>query len=277
MFPIRFASAVLVGVAFVGSALCSFAGDAPEVSGEKLKDVLGARSEVQFLAFTQKGTVVIGGVAPYGTRAASDDNASRVSWADKVKTNWVEWTPATGLLEKLSEDDTPKAIEGLVELVPPVPKSWVTGDSKLAKAAMALKLRAVPLGPKSFKPEILAVSPSGNFVALTNYEDKDDEMGSLVFVQAARNEWIRVGKDQEATFLSSPAFSPDGRLLLYRYQTNGYDGPEPWALISTSSGTDQLKKGSELLAFAVAMDGDMLAVAWSDGSVTLQPLGLFEP
>lgn len=277
MFPIRFASAVLVGVAFGASALCSFAGNAPEVSGKKLRGVLGARSEIQFLAFTRKGTVVIGGVAPYGTRAASDDDASKLSWADKVKTNWVEWTPATGLLEKLSEDDTPKAIKGLVELVPPVPESWVAGDSKRAKASVALKSLAPTLGPKSFKPEVLAVSPRGDFVALTNYEDKDDGMGSLVHLRATKNEWIRVGKDQESISLSSPVFSPDGRLLLYRYQTNGYDGPEPWALISTHSGTDQLKKSSDLLAFAVALDGDILAVAWSDGSVTLQPLGPLEP
>jgi hypothetical protein len=169
MHLIRFASAVLAGVVLLGSTMGLVAGNAPEISSEKLKAVLGELSEVQFLSFTPKGTLVIGGVAPYGTRASSDDKASRVSWADGVKANWVEWTPPTGALEKLLEDGTPEDIGNTVELLPPVPKSWVPGDSKRALSSVTVKSLAAALGPKSFKPEVLAVAPGGSFVAVTNY------------------------------------------------------------------------------------------------------------
>lgn len=277
MHVIRFVSAVLSGVVLLGSAPWSVAGDAPELSSEKLKAALGERSEVQFLSFTPKGTLVIGGVAPYGTRAGSDDKASAVSWTDNVKANWVEWTPPTGALEKLQENITPKTIKNKVDLLPPVPKSWVSGGSKRAISQVTLKPLAAALGPRSIQPKILAVSPDGNFAAVTNYEDKDDGLGALVFLRATNNEWVRVGKVLEGIFLSSPSFNEDGRLFLYRYQPNGYDGPEPWALVSTISGTDRLSKSADLLAYAVAMDGDMLAVAWSNGKVTLQPLDPPEP
>jgi hypothetical protein len=277
MHVIRFASAVLAGVVLLGATNGVMAGKAPEISAEKLKAVLGERSEVQFLSFTPKGTLMIGGVAPYGTRASSDDNASRVSWADSVKANWVEWTPATGALEKRLEGVTPKAFKNKVELLPPVPKTWVPGDSKRVLSSVPLKSLTGALGPKSFKPEVRAVSPGGDFVAVTNYEDKDDGLGALIFLRANKNEWTRVGEELGGVFLASPLFNPDGRLLLYRYQPSGYDGPEPWALVSTVSGTDRLNKGADILAYAVAMDGDMLAVAWSDGTVNLQPLDPPEP
>lgn len=275
MHGIRFASSLLV--VLLGFAEGARAGDAPALSATKLKAALGDRSEVQFLGFTTKGTVVIGGVAAYGTRASADDQASALSWTDNVKANWVEWTPPTGALVKLQENVTPKAIGKKIELSPPVPKSWVAGNSKPALSQITLKSLVAALGPKSFEPKLLAVSPCGNFAAVTNYEDKDDGLGALVFLRTAKNEWIRVGNALEAVSLSSPSFNPNGRLLLYRYQPNGYDGPEPWALVSTVSGKDRLSNAADLLAYAVAIDDDMLAVAWSDGTVTLQPLDPPQP
>lgn len=277
MHPIRFFSAALGGVLLLGLGQDAVAGGVIRLSSKQLRAVLGERPEVQFLSFTPQATLVIGGVTPYGERAGSGHDASRISWKDGIDANWVEWNPETGTLTPLRERVTPKFFRKEFELRAPTPETWESGDSPRALSRVTLKALAASLGPKAFDPRILAVSPGADFVAVLRYEDKDDGLGAIVFLRAAGNGWARVGKAWEGVSLADPRFSADGRLLLFRYQTNGYDGPEPWALVSTDTAKDRLDKGPDRLAYAVAIDGDRVAVGWSDGEVTVQPLGVKRP
>ncbi len=173
-------------------------------------------------------------------------------------------------------DASPKDAARKLGLSPAVPAAWTPGDAKKMSAGEA----QAALQPKSFQPAVDAVSPDGMFAAVTNYEDKDDELGAMVFLRKGNKGWRRLGQDRQGVFLSGPRFSPDGSLLACQYQTDGYDGPEPWALVSTKSGVDLLaaarpaSKG--LLPFALAVKTDALAVGWSDGSVTVQRLDRLE-
>lgn len=277
-------AAILFGVAVSPLSAGEAQATGATLSASKLAPLLGGKTEVEFVIFTKEGTVIIGGTEPYGSRAMSSEDVSQLSWDTKIAADWVEWKPASGEVASFARGMVPKAVlRKLGDRADRVlPSDWTAGNSgKALKKASRTEL-AEALKPKTFDLEVEAVSPDGRFAVVFNQESQDDELGELVYLRKDdKGQWRKLGTDQPAVSLSRSFFSPDSSKALVQYQSNGYDGPQPWALVRTAQGDDLLLKRAyrptgataETLPYCVAISSDgRLVAGWSDGSVTLRSL-----
>jgi hypothetical protein len=267
-------------VVAVGLGMVTVRAQTPEVAARQLAPFLLARAEVQFLRFTTDGRLIIGGVSAYEDRAGADDSASRLTWKSRVPANWVEWNPADRSLRKMALDLTPRNLERANKdrLAPVFPGDWVPGErgvGKVSRPALAAALRS-----GSAEVTVRAVSPTSDFVAATLYESAADGLGALVFVRKEASGWRKVNSELGDAIPNETWFSPDGQWMACRYQPNGYDGPEPWVMVSTRTGKTVMPGAGmpgDRRIYALTVRGGGAALGWSDGAVSRQRLDGLRP